>query len=194
MNRFFLYALILVACKAWDLYATWLRTPDLQRELNPVTKLIGATWPAVLLQSAVVLALILWFVRRALVVDRSLHPTHGGLSVSHLFARIAFAEPASPWHLLYRLPTRPGATMYLLASLTLFAAPLGFLVAGASNWLLTRSPGYEHWFDAHLPWSLLLEALLVALASIVCVAWREYSAYAHHSSPPSTSDLTRRCS
>jgi hypothetical protein len=182
MNRLLLYALILIVCKAWDLYTTWLRTPDLQRELNPIIRLLGATWPAVFLQSAVVLALILWFVRRALIADRSLHPAQHGLSVSQLFARIAFAEPASPWHLLYRLPTRRGATMYLLALLTLFAAPLGFVAAGASNWLLTRSSGYERWFDGHLPWSLILETLLVALASIVLVAWREYSAYAHHTS------------
>ena len=182
MNRFLSYALILTGCKAWDLYTTWLRTPDLQRELNPVTRLLGATWPAIFVQSAVILAIILWFVRRALAVDRSLHPTQGGLSVSQLFAHIAFVEPAPPSHLLYRLPTRPRATLYLLAGLTLFSAPLGSLVAGTSNWLLTRSPDYVRWFNAHLPWSLVLQGVFVLLVSTVLFAWREYSAYIHDTS------------
>src|SRR4051812_33597844 len=30
--------MLLIICKIWDLYATWLRTADLAREMNPLTE------------------------------------------------------------------------------------------------------------------------------------------------------------
>ncbi len=183
MTRFLGYTLLLVACKAWDLYSTWLRTSDLSRELNPVTRLLGSTWPALFVQTLVLLAAILWFVRKALEVDRSLQPAEPGLSISDFFGRLAFKELSPWWHLVYRTPTRRRATLYFLGSLILFGAPLAFLFAGASNWWLTRSTAYAGWFNAHLPWSVALVFAFSVLSSFLLFAGRDYSSYRRDHSP-----------
>jgi len=41
MQRLVIYGMLLIICKIWDLYTTWLRSPDLAREMNPLTRLLG---------------------------------------------------------------------------------------------------------------------------------------------------------
>jgi hypothetical protein len=162
MNRLLTYTVVLVVCKAWDLYTTWLRTPNLKRELNPLTRLIGETWSGTILQTILVVAAIVWFVRRAVVVDRTLQPAECSLSMSQFFTCMV---------------AEPGALLYVLRCLTLFGMPVLFVIAGASNWCLTRSPSYVSWFNALLPLSMLLPFTIAFLIALLLFTWRDYSAY-----------------
>ena len=44
MTRFLLFLSIVAACRAADLITTWLVTPDLRFERNPIMQRIGWTW------------------------------------------------------------------------------------------------------------------------------------------------------
>ena len=177
MTRLALYTVLLLACKAWDIYTTWLVTPDLTHELNPLVRAFGGTWAAFLWQQAVFVAVTLWLVRGSLTVNRSFHPSIPGLCVRQFAAGLFFIRP-EPWpQLLHRVPTRRGATMYVIGSITLFLAPLAHLQAAISNLLLTSSARYECWFDGHLPWSWFALALDVVPISIGLFLGRDYLAH-----------------
>jgi hypothetical protein len=176
MQRLVVYGMLVVVLKILDLYTTWLRTPDLAREMNPITRLLGVSWTTVLLQQLVLTVLTLWFVRRSLIPDRSFCSSKRDLTLKTFVAHLFFEEPSPWWHVLYRLPTRPGALRYSLAGITLFLVPLAHIQAGTSNWLLTRSALYEHWFDAYLPLSWYSEIAVVALLAICLFVRRDYLA------------------
>ena len=183
MQRLVIYGMLLIICKIWDLYATWLRTPDLAREMNPLTRFLGVSWTTVLLQQVVLTIVTLWFVHRSLVPDRSFCPPKRDPSLKEFISNLFFEEPSPWWHVLYRLPTRRGALWYSLAGITLFLAPLAHIQAGTSNWLLTRSSQYEHWFDSYLPWSWYSEVALVVVLSIFLFLRRDYRACRHTNAP-----------
>ena len=183
MHRLILYAVLLILCKVWDLYATWLRTPDLAREMNPLTRLLGVSWTTVVLQQVVLTILTLWFVHRSLTPNRSFCPARRDFGLRDFIAQFYFEETVPWWHIFYRMPTRRGALWYSLAGITLFLVPLAHIQGGTSNWLLTRSSRYEHWFDTHLPWSWYSEVALVALLAITLFIRRDYLACRHGNAP-----------
>lgn len=175
--RLAFYAAFLVACTAWDLYATSLVTPDLKHELNPLIRCFGGSWGTLLTEQTVMTAVTLWLVRHSLTVNTPLHPAQPGLSIGEFVIGLFFKNPKSWGQVLFRVPDRRGATMYVIGSIAFFAAPLAHLQAGMSNWLVIHSESYERWFDHNLPWTWLGLAIGIVPISIGMFLLRDYVAY-----------------
>ena len=182
MNRLAIYAALLIATTVWDLYTTWLVTPDLEQELNPLFRAIGGAWPALLLEQAFFTVVVLWLVRGCLKVNRSRHPIQPGLSIRYFMLGLLFKQPEGWLRLLFRVPDRPGAVMYVIGSVTFFAVPLAHFQAGISNWLITQSEIYRFWFNDNFPWSWLGLTYGVVPISIGAFLVRDYTAYRHGTS------------
>jgi hypothetical protein len=171
------YAIILALCKIWDLYTTWLRTPDLSRELNVVIRFFHLNWTLDILYNIVVWIVTLLIVRVVISTDKSLWPQHQNVAKYQLLSFLYFGEIKSPWKLLYATPSSFKRFWYVLAGILLFAEPLIHIVAGTSNLMLTLSPNYVRWFNTNLNYQITMELIVVVGISIYFFISREYKFY-----------------
>jgi hypothetical protein len=186
-----LYTVLLLTCTLWDLFTTWLVTPDLELELNPLFRALGGAWPALLVQQIVLTLFVIWLVRNCLTVKTSYHPIQSNLSIRYFVLGLFFKQPEGWRRLLFHMPDRPGAFIYVIGSIAFFAVPLGHLQAGFSNWLIIQSDSYGTWFDDHLPWSWLGGCFGTASIAIGAFLVRDYITYRHTSSEPSLVPLRK---
>ena len=82
MTGFIKYTLILAFCTCWDIYTTWLRSPDLSREQNPIVKYLGLNWIGFIIYQFALLIIMLIIVRCAIQTDFTILPTSSRLSIT----------------------------------------------------------------------------------------------------------------
>ncbi|MGA3286122.1 MAG: hypothetical protein ABSD46_01705 [Bacteroidota bacterium] len=171
------YAIILALCKTWDLYTTWLRTPDLSRELNVVVRLFGSNWTLNILYNIVVWIATLLIVRIVISTDKSLWPQHQNATKYQLLSFLYCGEIKSPWKLLFATPSSFSRFWYILAGVLLFAEPLIHIVAGTSNLMLTLSSSYDQWFNTNLTYKVAIELIIIVGVSLYAFLYREFKIY-----------------
>ena len=171
------YAIILAICKTWDLYTTWLRTPDLSRELNVVVHLFGSNWTLNIIYNIFVLGATLLIVRVVIPPNKSFWPQQQNLTKSQLLSFLYCGEIKSLWTVLLAMPSSFLRFWYVFAGVLLFAEPLEHIVAGTSNLLLTLSPSYVQWFNTNLTLKIGIELIVVVGISFYAFILREYKSY-----------------
>lgn len=177
--RFGVTAVLLVAARALDAVSTYLATPDLKQEANPLQRAFHLGWPGLLLVNALVLALMIYAAWRAAFVPPAL-PNDAGLDLQSFVARFWFSrnERRSLASAIFWLPADrrvrwafiggPGAALVILASL---------LVAGG-NLLIA--------YHVHIPlalarvwvsgfWAIVLVGLYIAVRAFLLRAYARYT-------------------
>lgn len=86
---------VIFVLRSTDLYITYLYTPDLSREWNPLVSLLGASWPGLILVQIIIVAFVSWlmffyFNRTPTVIEQK------GLSF-HDFIYVYFFGKLRPW-------------------------------------------------------------------------------------------------
>ena len=171
------YAILLAICKIWDLYTTWMRTPDLSRELNVVVRLFGSNWTLNIIYNILFWIVTLLIVRVVITPNKSFWPPQQNLTKSQLLSFLCCGEIKSLWSLFFAMPSSFFRFWYVFAGVLFFAEPLEHIVAGTSNLLLTLSPSYVQWFNTNLTQKVALEVIIVVLISFYAFIAREYKVY-----------------
>jgi len=84
-------ALLIIAARALDAWTTWIATPDLELEQNPLERLLHVGWGGLLLLNGVVAALLIVAAWRATFAPPSL-PRDPGLELPDFVARYWFSR------------------------------------------------------------------------------------------------------
>jgi hypothetical protein len=176
--RFLATALLIVAARALDAWTTWIATPDLKLEQNPLAKVLHVGWGGLLLVNAAVVALLVGAAWRAAFAPPML-PRESGLDLHAFVSRYWFSRPEerSIAQAVFWLPADrrvrwafiggPGVTLVVVAS----------VIVGAWNLLVARGVVRSAltgriWIIAF--WAAILAGLCIAVRVFLLRAYARY--------------------
>lgn len=176
--RFLAITTLVIAVRALDAWTTWMATPDLMLEQNPLERLLHVGWTGLLLLNAAVVVLLAAAAWHAAYRPPSL-PRDAGLDLPGFVGRYWFsrAERRSVAQAMFWLPADrqvrwafvggPGALLVIVAS----------IVVGGWNLLvaqhIVRSPVVGRIWIASF-WLAMLLGLCVAVRAFLLRAYTRY--------------------
>ncbi len=130
---FFMLALLVFA-RGMDFLSTWIATPNLALEGNPLAKKLGWKW-GVLVNIAICLALPLWPLSAIVVATASVLVAARNFQSAWLMRSLG-EEIYRDWHIERVRETRVTLYLFCLAGNTLLTAAVGAALIGFSDWRL----------------------------------------------------------
>ena len=169
--------LLFLLSRAADAAATYVVTPDLRHETNPIVSVLGAGWTGLLAAQVVLSALVIGLAYWDLFRSRPPHPTQHGLGFPEFAQAYYFGRKSTLVDFLWRPPVGWRLNLKLAG----YSAPrvlivLGFYVA-ASSLASVRSQGWRAVLRATSPWIYLVPAVLLVAWSVHGFLRREYRLY-----------------
>ena len=176
--RFLATALLIAAARALDAWTTWMATPDLRLEQNPLERLLHVGWGGLLLLNAAVVALLVVAAWRAAFTPPSL-PREPALDLPAFVARYWFSsvERRSIAHAALWLPADrrvrwafiggPGVALVIVASVVV--ATWNLLVA--RRVVISAAAG-RFWLIGF--WAAVLLGLFIAVRVFLLRAYARY--------------------
>ena len=131
---YFLMLALLVFSRGMDFLSTWIATPNLVLEGNPLAKKLGWKW-GVLLNVAICLALPLWPLSAMVVATASVLVAARNFQSAWLMRSLGEAAYRE-WHVERVRETRVTLYLFCLAGNTLLTAAVGAALIYFSDWRL----------------------------------------------------------
>lgn len=178
--RFVTTAVLLVLARGADAITTWMATPDLALEANPLQRLLHIGWGGLLLVNAIVVVVMIAAARRAAFAPPSL-PTEPGLDLQAFVGRFWFSRRERR--------SLAMASMYLPADRRVrwafIGGPIAVLVIAAStlvaigNWFIAGglrvTPAVAHAWVAGF-WGAVVLGVVLAVRVFLLRAYARYRA------------------
>jgi hypothetical protein len=133
-HGYFLMLALLVFSRGMDFLSTWIATPNLVLEGNPLAKKLGWKW-GVLLNAAICLALPLWPLSAIVVATASVLVAARNFQSAWLMRSLG-EEIYRRWHVERVRETRVALYLFCLAGNTLLTAAVGAALIYFSDWRL----------------------------------------------------------
>lgn len=176
-HTFALLTVLFLLSRATDAGATYMVTPDLRHETNPIVSVLGAGWVGLLLVQVALSALVIWLTYWDLFGSRSPYPRQRGLGFREFAEAYYFGRKSTLVDFLWRPPTGWRLNLKLAGyALSRLLIVLGFGVAVSS----VASLHSEMWrgvLRMTSPWIYLVPIFVLALWSIYGFLRREYECY-----------------
>ena len=177
VRTFVVLTLLFLASRTADAATTYMVTPDLSREYNPLVRIFGAGWRQLLFAQAVMIALVVGLAYWDLFFSPLPHPQERGLSFRDFADIYYFARRVTATDYLWRLPRgwRMGLKMagYVLPRALII---LGFYVA-ASTFMSIHSALWRQVLRLTFPAIYYVPMVLVILWSAYGFLRREFRSY-----------------
>ena len=176
-QTFALLIVLFLLSRAADAAATYMVTPDLRHETNPIVSVFGEGWAGLLVAQIVLSALVIGLTHWDLFRSRLPYPPQGGLEFPEFAQAYYFGRKSTLLDFLWRPPVGWRLNLKLAG----YSAPrvlivFGFLVATSSIASL-HSEGWRGVLRATSPWMYFVPACLLALWSIYGFLRREFQSY-----------------
>ena len=176
-HTFALLTVLFVLSRAADAGGTYMVTPDLRHETNPIVSVLGAGWGGLLVVQVALSALVIWLTYWDLFGSRLPYPTQRGLGFREFAGAYYFGRKSTLVEFLWR----PPAGWRLNLKLAGYALPrllivLGFTVATSSIASL-HSEVWRGVLRVTSPWIYLVPILVLAFWSIYGFLRREFQCY-----------------
>jgi hypothetical protein len=130
-REYFLYLAVLVFSRAMDFLSTWIATPNLVLEGNPIAKKLGWTW-SLLFNAALVTVLAMWPLSAIVVATASVLVAARNFQSAWLMRSLG-EEIYRAWHIQRIKETRVTLYLLCLAGNTLLTAGIGAVLVYFSN-------------------------------------------------------------
>jgi len=130
-HEYFLMLALLVFARGMDFLSTWVATPNLLLEGNPLAKYLGWRW-GLLLNAVMVVALALWPLSAIVIATASVLVAARNFQsawLMHSLGEHAYRE----WHVQRVRETRVTLYLFCLAGNTLLMAGIGVVLIGFSR-------------------------------------------------------------
>ncbi len=176
-HTFVLLTGLFLLSRAADAGATYMVTPDLRHETNPIVSVLGAGWGGLLVVQVVLSALVIWLTYWDLFGSGPPYPRQRGLGLREFADAYYFGRKRTLADFLWR----PPAGWRLNLKFAGYALPrllivLGFGVA-MSSVVSLHSDAWRGVLRATSPWTYIVPAVLLALWSIYGFLRREFELY-----------------
>lgn len=174
-HEFMLLTVLLCVTRLSDLLATFIVTPDLVRETNPMVSIFGQGWTWLIGVQVVLVSSIVWLNYLSIFKPRPDHPPQSGLSLGQFATTYYFGREQHWTNLIFRLPYRRSVFVKVFGYTLPRVLIVVGLVVSMSSLLLSVSKTYAN----HYP---PLPAFYAAIAAIALLIYYrffriEYNAY-----------------
>ncbi|NHM06638.1 hypothetical protein G4D82_05350 [Flavobacterium sp. CYK-4] len=159
--QFALTSLWILGSRIYDAYCTYLLTPDLSHEANPLVSVLGLNWPALLLVIGLLTLYVLWAFHQSVFRPENLLPQSAGYTFGNLAAYTYLGE-RQPWYaVLYRLPIKWSRFHQYMGQVFSLCLVYAGMVSTVMWLLIHHSDAYKHIHSAALIYSILLLGCIV---------------------------------
>lgn len=178
MKQFHLFTFSLISLRAADVGITFIVSPDLRWEINPLVSLAGLGWSALILSNIVGVFLILFFYRYTLIPGNGLFPLQAGYSIKEFISHYLFGNRHSFRKIYYVVPHNKSAILQYCGYVGMRVITVWSLVVVIHNLLTWQSVAYRRSVSAANLW-LIVYALLVVLVLVYTLRFfaTQYAAY-----------------
>lgn len=155
---------LVVLGRAYDVFTTYLYTPDLTNETNILVKYMGAGWTIVLIVQSLLVAITIALLYFYLFRFKLHYPKQKDLNLKQFISYLFFGNTSSFSKVFYKMPNDKNVLLaYLgyIVSATLIASSF---VVGTSTTFLLISDSYRQWYKLGIPY--LLFAVIIAFAAL----------------------------
>ncbi|UCE25452.1 MAG: hypothetical protein JSU74_05240 [Candidatus Zixiibacteriota bacterium] len=145
-REFALLTVLLCVTRLSDLFATFLVTPNLARETNPLVSVLGQGWAWLIGVQVVLVSIIVLLNYYSLFKSKTEYPSEEGLSFQRFATRYYLGREQHWVNLIFRLPYRWNVFVKVFGyTLPRVLIVVGLLVS-VSSLLLSVSPTYANYY------------------------------------------------
>lgn len=164
MKKFILFSTLLVLTRYADAQTTYLYTPDLAKEGNPLVSVLGFGWTgSIIVQMLGVSFAIyaLWVYSFRTVTVQSIDST---ISLKQFISLFHFNDINSFSKLFYKLPTNKNSLLYSMGYIFTYTLIVFSVIVATSTTFLIISKSYREFYSAYkIPVLLYTMALLITI-------------------------------
>jgi hypothetical protein len=176
-QMFALLTVLFLISRVADAAATYMVTPDLRHETNPVVSVLGAGWNGILVAQVILSALVIGLIYWDLFLSRLPYPAEHGLEFPEFAQTYYFGRKRILLDFLWRPPSGWRLNLKLAGyALPRVLVVLGFSVA-ASSIASLHSERWRRLLHATSPWIYFVPAVFLAVWSIYAFLRREFRLY-----------------
>lgn len=154
IKKFLLLTILLIVGRVYDGYTTYLYTPDLSNEANPLVSLLGFGWTSIVITQFILVSLLICCLYYYLYNYNPPFPNKKKLKLKEFISNLNYNYDHSFFKIFYKLPDNRNvffAKIGYAASMTMIFA--GYIV-GTSTTLLLISDTYRQFYKNGAPFLL----------------------------------------
>jgi len=174
--EFFLLTAFLVITRLWDITATYIITPDLEKETNPMVSILGQGWVTIIIFQITVVSFIIILNYFSLFKIKTFYPSQKGYSYKEFITYFYFGEKRNLIELVYRFPKNKSTLVKALG----YVLPRSLIVIGVfislSSTLLILNIDYQKFYAFARPYYYLV-FIAIVFVFFVLFFRREYAKY-----------------
>lgn len=178
--EFFLLTFLIVITRCWDLIATSVVTPDLERETNPLVSIFGQGWTTLIIFQIILVSIIIVLNYYSLFRIKSCYPSQKGYSYKEFITYYYFGKRRNLIEMIYKFPQDKSTLIKLLGYVVPRALIVVSIFISASSTFLIISADYAEFYRVARPYYYIV---LIAIAILFTILFfkREYSIYQKNS-------------
>jgi hypothetical protein len=160
--EFWFFSVSLVTLRVADVVITYIVSPDLRWEINPLVSVAGLGWLSLITSNVAGVAVILILFHYSLVRGGDLYPTEPGYSVKEFISHYLFGERHSFRKIYYVVPTNRRAIIEYAGYVSIRVLTVWSLIIVVHNALVWYSEAFRGLMSNLKLW-LAVYALLIIL-------------------------------
>ena len=175
-SEFLLLAFLLVSTRCWDIITTYMVTPDLKTETNPLVSILGRGWVSVIISQIILVSIIIILNHQSLFKIKSSHPSQRGYSYKEFIRHYYFGKKESMIKMIYKLPQDKRTLIKLLGYVLPRALIVISIFISASSTFLITSWDYKRFYAVARPY-YYIALIATAFVFIMLFFKKEYKIY-----------------
>jgi len=174
--EFFLLTLLLIITRFWDVITTYMVTPDLERETNPLVSIFGRGWVAVIIFQVILVSIIIILNYLSLFKIKSSYPSQKGYSYKEFIMYYYFGKEENLIKMIYKFPQDKVTLIKLLGYVLPRALIVISIFISTSSTFLIISSDYSEFYAVAKPYYYIV-LIGIAFLFIILFFKREYGIY-----------------
>lgn len=174
MFKFIAPVVILVIGRCFDIYTTFLYTPDLKYESNIIVKIFGANWTVVFIFQVLMLSMVVYLFYYYQFKFKPVTFEEAGLTLKQYISVFHFNNKNSFWETFYKIPKNKNGFLGATGFVAFYTLLVASYVVGTSTTLLLLSNDYRQLYKYGGTGVLILFITCLGLFITIQFIRREY--------------------
>ena len=164
MKRFIFLASLLIFTRFADAQTTYLHTPDLKKEANPLVSLLGLGWTGSIIIQVVALTFVIYALWIYCFKKVEVLIYDSNISRTKFISLFHFSDTESFKKLFYKLPTNKNSLLYSIGFIMTFSLIAISILVSTSTSLLIMSEKYRNFYlEFRIPIFLYVISFLIII-------------------------------
>lgn len=174
--EFCLLTLLLLITRFWDAILTYIITPNLEKETNPIVSLFGQGWVSLISIQIILISVIIILNYYSLFKIKNIYPSQKGYSFKEFLSYYYFGEKQNLIKLLYKMPKNKSTLIKSLGYMLPRTLIVVSIFISLSSTFLVYSSYYRKFYSVARPYYYIVIAA-IAFFFYILFFKREYAIY-----------------